>query len=144
MALLHAVAVPRRPVAALEPVIGGERYARLTAGATRFLDRMIGRTVWNVNSTAVGGGVAEMLQALVGHISDLDVPVRWMVIGGDPNFYAITKRLHNQLHGAGGPADLGDVEAEHYRRVLAANAEELLELVRRATSCSCTIPRPSA
>jgi len=130
VALLRAVAVPRRPVAALEPVIGGERYARLTAEAARFLDGMTGRTVWNVNSTAVGGGVAEMLQALVGYVSDLDVPVRWMVIGGDPDFYAITKRLHNQLHGAGGPAELGDVEAEHYRRVLAANAGELLELVR--------------
>src|SRR5262249_5147298 len=111
-------------------VIGGERYARLTAGAARFLDRVTGRTVWNVNSTAVGGGVAEMLQALVGYVSDLDVPIRWMVIGGDPDFYAITKRLHNQLHGAGGPADLGGGEAEHYLRVLAANAEELLELLR--------------
>jgi hypothetical protein len=82
VALLRAVAVPRRPIAALEPVIGGERYARLTAGAARFLDRMAGRTVWNVSSTAVGGGVAEMLQALVGYVRDLDIPVRWMVIGG--------------------------------------------------------------
>jgi trehalose synthase len=130
VALLRAVAVPRRPIAALEPVIGGERYARLTAGAARYLDRMAGRTVWNVNSTAVGGGVAEMLQALVGYVRDLDIPVRWMVIGGDPGFYAITKRLHNQLHGAGDPEDLGAAEAEHYRQVLAANAEELLKLVR--------------
>lgn len=78
MPLLRAVAVPRRPVAALEPIIGGERYARLTAGAARFRDHMTGRTVWNVNSTAVGGGVAEMLQALVGYVRDFDIPARWM------------------------------------------------------------------
>jgi hypothetical protein len=84
MALLRAVVVPRRPVAALEPVIVGERYARLTSGAARYLARLAGRTVWNVNSTAVGRGVAEMLQALVGYVRDLEVPVRWMVIGGDP------------------------------------------------------------
>ena len=130
MALLRAVVVPRRPVAALEPVMGGDRYARLTAGAARHLSRMAGRTVWNVNSTAVGGGVAEMLQALVGYVRDLGIPVRWMVIGGDPDFFAITKRLHNQLHGVGDPVDIGDAEAEHYRQVLAANAEELLNLVR--------------
>lgn len=128
--LLRSVSVPRRPVAALEPIIGGERYAHLLAGAARFLDRLGGRTVWNVNSTAVGGGVAEMLQGLVGYVRDLDIPIRWMVIGGDPDFFAITKRLHNQLHGAGGQGYLGDAEADHYRRVLAANAEEVLELVR--------------
>ncbi len=114
----------------LEPTIGSERYAHLLAAAARFRYRLAGRTIWNVNSTAVGGGVAEMLQALVGYVADLDVPIRWMVIGGDPDFYAITKRLHNQLHGVQGQGLVGDAESEHYQRVLAANAEELLELVR--------------
>jgi trehalose synthase len=127
--LLRAVPVPARPAAALEPVIGGERYAHLLAGAARFRDLLAGRTVWTVNSTAAGGGVAEMLQALVGYVADLDIPIRWMVIGGDSDFFAITKRLHNQLHGVGGQ-HLGDAEAEHYQRVLAANSAELLGLVR--------------
>jgi trehalose synthase len=128
--LLQAVPVPRRPAAALEPVIGGERYAQLLSTAARFRERLSGRTIWNINSTAVGGGVAEMLQALVGYVEDFDIPVRWTVIGGDPDFYAITKRLHNQLHGDRGQGYLGDGEAEHYQRVLAANAEELLDLVQ--------------
>jgi trehalose synthase len=87
---------------------------------------LAGRTIWNVNSTATGGGVAEMLQVLVGYITDLGIPISWLVITGDAEFFAITKRLHNQIHGdpAGGP--LGAAEAHHYTRMLTANAAELL------------------
>ena len=130
MTLLRSVPVLTRPAAALEPIIGGERYTHLLSAAARFRYRLAGRTIWNINSTAVGGGVAEILQALVGYVDDLNVPIRWAVIGGDPDFFAITKRLHNQLHGVRGQGYLGDGEAEHYQRVLAANASELLELVR--------------
>ena len=84
--------MPGTPVAQFEPVIGTVRYARLLTEAARFRDRLGGRTVWNVNSTAVGGGVAEMLQVLVGYSAGLDIATRWMVIGGDPEFFAITKR----------------------------------------------------
>jgi trehalose synthase len=129
MSLLSEVPVPRRPAAKLEPVLGAERYARLLAAAARFRGRLEGRTIWTVNSTATGGGVAEMLHALAGYVIDLEIPVRWLVITGDPAFFAITKRIHNQIHGqlAGGP--LTGAEAAHYREVLAANAAELAGLV---------------
>jgi trehalose synthase len=127
--MLSMVTVPRRPVAALESIIGGERYARLLGDADRFRKLLGGRTIWNVNSTAVGGGVAEMLQALVGYVDDLEIGVRWVVMGGDPGFFAITKRLHNQIHGARGDGPLGPAETEHYRQVTAANAAELIELI---------------
>ena len=128
---LHEVSVPGVPVARLEPVIGAVRYGRLLTAAARFRDRLGQRTIWNVNSTAVGGGVAEMLQVLVGYIEGLDIPVRWAVIGGDPEFFAITKRLHNQIHGqADGAGYLGNADASHYAQVLAANADELLRRVR--------------
>ena len=64
MSLLFTVQVPNRPVEHLETVVGGPRYARLRATAAEFRRRLGGRRIWNVNSTAVGGGVAEMLQAL--------------------------------------------------------------------------------
>ncbi len=130
VSLLRAVEVPRRPVSLLEPVIGAPRYARLTEGADRFRQVVAGRTIWNVNSTVAGGGVAEMLQVLVGYLRNLDIPVNWLVISGDAGFFAITKRLHNQIHGnpAGGP--FSAVEADHYAQILAANAAELLGLVR--------------
>src|SRR5205807_1751892 len=83
MSLLFTVQVPNRPVEHLETVVGGPRYARLRATAAEFRRRLGGRRIWNVNSTAVGGGVAEMLQALVGYVRDLDIPIEWTVIGVD-------------------------------------------------------------
>ena len=73
---LHEVAVPATSVAVLEPVIGTQRYAQLVTAAAGLRDRLGRRTIWNVNSTAVGGGVAEMLQVLVGYIAGLDIAVR--------------------------------------------------------------------
>jgi trehalose synthase len=126
VSLVTAVQVPRRPVSLLEPIIGGPRYVRLVEAAGQVRQLLAGRTIWNINSTAAGGGVAEMLEVLVGYVSDLAIPVGWLVITGDAEFFAITKRLHNQIHGdpAGGP--LGAAEARHYTQMLTANAAELL------------------
>ena len=130
MSLVEAVEVAGRRVAQLEPVVGGERYAWLVQAGDRFRQRLAGRTVWNISSTAVGGGVAEMLYVLIGYARDLDIPVRWRVIAGDAEFFVITKRLHNQIHGeiAGGP--LSEADAAHYARMLTANAVELLDQIR--------------
>jgi trehalose synthase len=126
VSLVTAVQVPRRPMSLLEPIIGGPRYVRLVEAADQVRQSLAGRTIWNVNSTATGGGVAEMLQVLVGYVTDLGIPIGWLVITGDAEFFAITKRLHNQIHGdpAGGP--LGAAEAHHYTQMLTANAAELL------------------
>jgi trehalose synthase len=130
VSLVNAVEVPRRSVSLLEPIVGGQRYLRLVETAGQVRRQLAGRTIWNVNSTATGGGVAEMLQVLVGYVSDLDIPIGWLVVTGDAQFFAITKRLHNQIHGdpAGGP--LSAAEAHHYTRMLTANAVELLGRVR--------------
>jgi trehalose synthase len=130
VSLVEPVTVARRPVAQLEPVIGRERYTRLVDTADQFRRRLAGRTVWNVSSTAVGGGVAEMLYVLIGYVEDLDISSRWMVITGDAEFFALTKRLHNQIHGqaAGGP--LTSADADHYERMLEANAAELTGRLR--------------
>ena len=130
MSLVHAVTVPRRPVSRLEPVIGAQRYEQLTRAADQARPVLGGRTIWNVNSTAAGGGVAEMLQVLVGYVQDLDIPIGWLVITGDAAFFAITKRLHNQIHGSLSGAPLGAAEASHYAQMLAANAVELAARVR--------------
>jgi trehalose synthase len=61
-----------------------------------------GRVVWNVNSTAKGGGVVEMLRPLIGCCRGAGVDARWVVIPGVPEFFEITKRLHNHLHGFAG------------------------------------------
>jgi trehalose synthase len=130
MSLVSVVEVPRRPVSLLEPIIGEARYGQLAGAADHVRHMLAGRTIWNVNSTATGGGVAEMLQVLVGYVTDLGIPIGWLVITGDARFFATTKRLHNQIHGdlAGGPLDAA--EAHHYTRMLTANAVELLGQIR--------------
>ena len=62
--------------------------------------RLGGRSVKMVNSTSVGGGVAEILNRLVPMLQELGVPTRWDVITGGNDFFEITKAFHNALHGA--------------------------------------------
>jgi trehalose synthase len=130
VSLVSPVEVARRPVARLETVIGSERQAQLVRTADEFRQRLAGRAVWNVSSTAVGGGVAEMLQVLVGYTLDFGIPIHWRVITGDAEFFVTTKRLHNQIHGDANGGPLGVAEAGHYARMLAANAVELLDQIR--------------
>jgi trehalose synthase len=69
--------------------------------ALRFLARGLkGKHVKMVNSTAVGGGVAEMLNRLVPLLSELEVPAHWEVITGGNDFFEVTKAFHNALHGS--------------------------------------------
>jgi trehalose synthase len=93
-------------------------------------DRFAGRVIWNINSTAAGGGVAEMLRSLIAYARGAGVDSRWLVVDGDPAFFRVTKRLHNRLHGArgdGGP--LGARERRCYEAVTEANAAALAPLV---------------
>src|SRR6266568_572402 len=62
--------------------------------------RLAGRHVKMVNSTAVGGGVAEILNRLVPLMEEVNVPTRWEVITGGEKFFHVTKAFHNALHGA--------------------------------------------
>ena len=115
----------------LLPLIGPERAERFKATAKGARELLAGRVVLNVNSTASGGGVAEMLRTLLAYARGAGVDAQWVVIQGDPHFFEITKRIHNNLHGApgdGGP--LGSRERRHYEEILSANADELLALVR--------------
>ncbi|MCH7998181.1 MAG: glycosyltransferase [Chloroflexi bacterium] len=93
--------------------------------------RLAGRVLWNVNSTASGGGVAEILRSVLPYVRALGIDARWLVINGTPEFFHITKRLHHALHGsAGDGSELGERERAVYERVLKANVEELLRLVQ--------------
>jgi len=67
----------------------------------RFLARDLkGKTLKMVNSTAVGGGVAEMLNRLVPLLGELEVSTHWDVITGGNDFFEVTKAFHNALQGA--------------------------------------------
>jgi trehalose synthase len=122
---IQAVEMSRLPLARFAPLIGSERYALLQERAVQARRELAGVTVWNVNSTAAGGGVAEMLRVLVGYTLDAGLDVRWSVISGDALFFDITKRLHNQLHGVPGAGELTSKDADHYRQLTDALGGEM-------------------
>ncbi len=89
---------PKPPAAHLDEyskVLGEAEIAELRALASR----LRGRSVHMVNSTLVGGGVAEILNRMVPLMQELDLSVRWDAITGGEDFFAITKAFHNALHG---------------------------------------------
>jgi trehalose synthase len=123
---LHEVPVSEAPLERFDEVLsehGVERLHRALESAQPLLGD---RTIWNINSTARGGGVAEMLAALVPYARSAGVDVRWAVIDGNDEFFQVTKRIHNHLHeahGDGGP--LGDDERAEYERALIPASREL-------------------
>jgi len=59
-----------------------------------------GRSIEMINSTAVGGGVAEILNRLVPLAEELELNIKWDVMTGGEDFFEVTKAFHNALHGA--------------------------------------------
>lgn len=104
---------------AYAPIIGASSIDELRLLA----ERLEGRTVQNINSTAVGGGVAEILLRMLPLLQDLGVTARWDVIKGDERFFQITKRMHNALHGV--PEDFSPDDWEFFREVNRRNADIL-------------------
>lgn len=129
---MHEIPIQTRSLAQMAEIVGEDLVAEL-AGPTAQLavDALGDSAVINVNSTGAGGGVAEMLRVVLGYARDAGVDARWLVIEGDPEFFAVTKRIHNHLYGTigdGGP--LGDAEHRVYQRVQEQNAPGLLTFVR--------------
>src|SRR5436309_2032140 len=119
---LQTVAVRAIPPARLEPLIGGERAAAFAQLTERAREALTGRRVINVNSTASGGGVAELLQTLLAYARGSAIDTDWLVIEGNPRFFEITKRIHNHLYGI--PGDGGPLcarERRDYESTLRAN-----------------------
>ena len=125
--MLELVPVTPHRIASLFPIIGDERRDALVATATAASERLAGRIVLHVNSTATGGGVAEMLPTLVGYAQQVGVDARWAVVPGNPPFFDVTKRVHNRIHGhRGDDGQLGSAERRIYEGVLAEAAPDLL------------------
>ena len=82
-----------------------------------------GRSTLMVNSAAVGGGVAELLNRLLPLLEDLGVAARWEVIHGGEEFFAVTKGLHNALHGS--RVEITRPMRDLFREVIARNAATL-------------------
>jgi trehalose synthase len=97
------------------PLVGTDALCEL-----RFLaSKLRGTSVLHVNSTAVGGGVAEILNRMVPLMAELGLETRWDVMKGGEAFYAVTKKFHNALHGD--PLDLVAKDYRVYEETVEAN-----------------------
>ncbi|HEY4613043.1 MAG TPA: glycosyltransferase [Bacteroidota bacterium] len=82
-----------------------------------------GKQIQNINSTAVGGGVAEILTRMIPLLNQMGVQARWDVIKGDEKFFVVTKKFHNGLHGV--PVSVTDDEYEWFLDMNRQNAEQM-------------------
>lgn len=128
---LEEVRVGVQPIERLRSVIPQDEIHEALASAKRAARHLSKRVVWNINSTAVGGGVAEMLPSLLSYTRALGIDTRWLVIDGNPDFFRVTKRLHHALHDQNGDGSpLGDAERRIYEDTLRPSALELQAVVQ--------------
>ena len=101
------------------PLIGEAAVGRLLAKAERLRDRR----VIHVNSTHYGGGVAELLSALTLLMNTSGIRTDWRVIQGRPDFFSVTKKIHNALQGEA--INLSGLKIRIYHEVLLENAARI-------------------
>ena len=141
--MLREVSVPILDPERYRRVVGDDRYEAFQAAAEEARTLLAGRVVWNVNSTANGGGVVELLRPLLGYARGVGVDARWAVIDGSPAFYEVTKRIHNRLHGYDNDGGGLDEQAERiYEQTLAANTTAFTQLVRPGDVVILHDPQP--
>ena len=108
-----------------------EQQARFASDLELAASALGGRTFWHLNSTATGGGVAEMLQSVLCYLQGGGVRTRWAVIDGDEDFFVVTKRIHHLLHGSKGDGgELGEQERCAYMGTLERQINELTTMVQ--------------
>jgi trehalose synthase len=93
--MTEVLAATRIPLENYAAVVGAGEIEELRALAKP----LRGRSIEMINSTAVGGGVAEILNRLVPLAEELDLGIRWDVMQGAEEFFDVTKSFHNALHG---------------------------------------------
>lgn len=86
-------------------------------------EKFSGRVVQNINSTYIGGGVAEILRRMVPLLRQLGVDARWTAITGSEEFFNVTKKFHNALHGR--KEEISDGELQLFIEINRKNMEEM-------------------
>jgi trehalose synthase len=88
--------------------------------------KLKGRRIWMINSTATGGGVAEMMPRMASLMRQIGLDVRWVVMGTEEtDFFHLTKNIHNLIHGAGAPV-FSEADRELFEKVNRENADHFL------------------
>ena len=101
----------------------------LYSNARSIVKKLRGRTVWMINSTATGGGVAEMMPKMVSILRQLKVNTEWLVFSPkDKEFFRLTKKIHNLIHDFGTPGFSAD-ERALYEATSNAAADQLEKMI---------------
>ena len=101
-----------------------------------------GCTIWMINSTATGGGVAEMLPSQMRIMRYLGVQIEWMVIEAtDQNFFNLTKRIHNAIHGSG-TGIFTDGDRAIFEQVNTQNADKAVAAIKDGDLVVIQDPQP--
>ena len=140
---LKQVEFEAAPLERFRPLVG-DRFAEIEEAAASARETFAGKRIWHVNSTSQGGGVAEMLRALLPYARGAGVDVRWVVLGESDGFFDLTKRLHNRLHGdAGEGSKLDRAARELYESASERSADELRRLVEPGDVIYLHDPQPA-
>ena len=129
---------------AFREVLDEHRWQRFQQALDSGRAAMDGRTLWHVNSTLTGGGVAELLSSVAGYLRGAGIECRWSAIEGNDDFFVVTKRMHHLLHGKEGDGGhLGEAEAAVYDATLASECGALLDEVRPGDVVVLHDPQPA-
>jgi trehalose synthase len=130
-AALTSVELEGAPISRFRPLLEDDVWSEFESLIRELSTSLRGRILWNINSTAQGGGVAELLSSLIPYDRGAGIDERWLVIEGSPEFFAVTKRIHNLLHGVPSEGSvISDDERQDYERTIAANAAALVEVIK--------------
>jgi trehalose synthase len=133
-------ALPKSSVLGIEPYL--QHVPRWVENELRCLAAPFrGATVVHVNATAVGGGVAEILQRLVPLQRGLGLDAHWFALEGDAEFFRTTKRMHNALQGH--EQAISPAEWDHYLEVNRANLGGHEDVFRKADFVVVHDPQPA-
>lgn len=101
-----------------------------------------GKTIWMINSTAIGGGVAEMLPSQMRILRELGVSIEWLVIEAKEDaFFDLTKRIHNAIHGSG-DGRFSEADKQVYEAVNKQNLPKALGLINEGDIVVVHDPQP--
>lgn len=129
--------MPDKSLASYEDVVGHAAISQLR----QLADRLAGARVVHVNSTRIGGGVAEILHWLIPLMNDLGLDTSWEIVEGHEQFFNATKAFHNGLQGR--QFALPQSMVETYERTLADNAERLRPILEEADFVFIHDPQPA-
>lgn len=141
---MQEATIAPHPYARLSGLLPEPVYAEFDSAMTRAGELLSGRTLWNINTTLTGGGVAELLGATLPYLCQAGANCRWVMIDSNPDYLDVTKRLHNRLHGfAGDDGSLGAQEKRVYDKVIDDNAGALLGMIKPRDLVVVHDPQPA-